>query len=214
VSADGAGGFSRSPVERYTDRMVAALQRLEASDDPNLTFSRLIDVMGRSSHRLLILLFTLLNMLPGPPGFGGTIAWTTLGIALAMIFGWPIRLPALIGDRKLPLSLLIKLSERVAVAARYAARFSRPRLKWLTGAAATIPFGIFVMAISVVMTIPIPFINAIPNVGLCIMSFSMLNRDGVGLLAGLVVCLLGLTVAAAALFGAFELASTAIESIR
>lgn len=199
-----------SPIERYMARMVAALQRLARSDDPNLTFSRLIDVMGRGSHRLLILVFTLLNMVPGPPGFGGTIAWTTLGIALAMIMRWPIRLPALIGDRGLPLNLLLKLSERVAVAARYAARFSRPRLRWLTGAAATIPYGVFVVVVSLVMTIPIPFINAIPNVGLCVLSFSMLNRDGLGAIVGVAISLLGLGIAAAAIFGAYELGMAAL----
>jgi len=199
-----------SPIERYMARMVAALQRLARSDDPNLTFSRLIDVMGRGSHRLLILVFTLLNMVPGPPGFGGTIAWTTLGIALAMIMRWPIRLPTLIGDRGLPLNLLLKLSERVAVAARYAARFSRPRLRWLTGAAATIPYGVFVVVVSLVMTIPIPFINAIPNVGLCVLSFSMLNRDGLGAIVGVAISLLGLGIAAAAIFGAYELGMAAL----
>lgn len=199
-----------SPIERYMARMVAALQRLARSDDPNLTFSRLIDVMGRGSHRLLILVFTLLNMVPGPPGFGGTIAWTTLGIALAMIMRWPIRLPTLIGDRGLPLNLLLKLSERVAVAARYAARFSRPRLRWLTGAAATIPYGVFVIVVSLVMTIPIPFINAIPNVGLCVLSFSMLNRDGLGAIVGVAISLLGLGIAAAAIFGAYELGMAAL----
>ncbi|MGB3026386.1 exopolysaccharide biosynthesis protein [Paradevosia shaoguanensis] len=199
-----------SPIERYMARMVAALQRLARSDDPNLTFSRLIDVMGRGSHRLLILVFTLLNMVPGPPGFGGTIAWTTLGIALAMIMRWPIRLPALIGDRGLPLNLLLKLSERVAVAARYAARFSRPRFRWLTGAAATIPYGVFVIVVSLVMTIPIPFINAIPNVGLCVLSFSMLNRDGLGAIVGVAISLLGLGIAAAAIFGAYELGMAAL----
>ncbi|KFL26020.1 hypothetical protein JP74_16340 [Devosia sp. 17-2-E-8] len=199
-----------SPIERYMARMVAALQRLARSDDPNLTFSRLIDVMGRGSHRLLILVFTLLNMVPGPPGFGGTIAWTTLGIALAMIMRWPIRLPALIGDRGLPLNLLLKLSERVAVAARYAARFSRPRLRWLTSAAATIPYGVFVIVVSLVMTIPIPFINAIPNVGLCVLSFSMLNRDGLGAIVGVAISLLGLGIAAAAIFGAYELGMAAL----
>jgi len=213
MSEGGEQATVPSPIALYANRMVSALQALAASDDPNLTFSRLIDSLGRNSHRLLILLFSLLNMLPGPPGFGGTIAWTTFAIALAMAMNWPIRLPGFIANRKLPLDLLLKLSERAAWAAGYAARISRPRLRWLTGAAATLPYGIFVMFISVVMTIPIPFINAIPNVGLCIMSFSMLNRDGLGMLAGLVVCLLGLAVAAAVLYGAFELGMAAFGGV-
>ena len=80
----------------------------------------------------------------------------------------------------------------------------------MTGAAATIPYGVFVIVVSLVMTIPIPFINAIPNVGLCVLSFSMLNRDGLGAIVGVAISLLGLGIAAAAIFGAYELGMAAL----
>ena len=201
------------PINRHTNRIVAGLRRVAESDAPRLSFDRLIDAMGRHSHRLVILVLTLLNMIPGPPGFGGTIAWTTFAVALFMVLGRPIRLPALIGDRKLPLGPLLKASEQVARVTAVIARFSRPRLRWLTGAAATLPYGIFTMILSVFMTLPIPLINAIPNIGLCVIAFSMLNRDGLGVVIGLVICTMGLLVAGALLTGVFHLGMAAMDAV-
>lgn len=201
------------PITRHINRIIAGLRRVRQSDTPKLTFERLIETMGPYSHRLLILVLTLLNTVPGPPGFGGALAWTTLAVALFMVLGKPIRLPGIIARRKLPLGALLKASEAVARVTTIIARLSKPRLRWLTGAAATIPYGIFTMVISVFMTLPIPFINAIPNVGLCVIAFSMLNRDGLGVIIGLVICFAGLVIAGALLTGAFHLGMAAVDAV-
>ncbi|KKB11991.1 hypothetical protein VE25_09375 [Devosia geojensis] len=203
-----------APVTRYTNRIVAVLRRVAADTDAShLTFDRLIEAMGQHAHRLLILMLTLLNMIPGPPGFGGTVAWTTFAVALAMVLNRPIRLPGIIGRRRLPLRPLLKASEQVARVTAIIARFSRPRMRWLTGAAATVPYGIFAMVISVGMTIPIPFVNAVPNVGLCVLAFSMLNRDGVGAVLGTIICLAGLVIEALLIFGVVNLGMAAVDAI-
>lgn len=201
------------PIVRYTNRIVAGLRTVAASGDDKLTFRRLIEAMGPGAHRLLILMLTLLNMIPGPPGFGGTIAWTTFAVALAMVMGRPIRLPAILGDRKLPVAPLLKASEQVVRVTGIIARFSRPRMRWLTGAAATVPYGIFTMVLAMAMTVPIPFINAVPNVGLCVLAFSMLNRDGVGAMLGAVICIVGLVIEIALIFGAINLGMQAVDAV-
>lgn len=201
------------PVVRYTNRIVAGLTSVAESGDDKLTFRRLIEAMGPGAHRLLILMLTLLNMIPGPPGFGGTIAWTTFAVALAMVLGRPIRLPNVIGDRKLPVAPLLKASEQVVRVTGIIARFSRPRIRWLTGAAATIPYGVFTMVLSVAMTVPIPLINAVPNVGLCVLAFSMLNRDGVGAVIGVAICVLGLAIEVGLIVGAVHLGMHAVDRV-
>ncbi|MBO9587838.1 exopolysaccharide biosynthesis protein [Devosia sp.] len=201
------------PIVRYTNRIVIGLRTVAASGDEKLTFQRLIEAMGQGSHRLLILMLTLLNMIPGPPGFGGVIAWTTFAVAVAMVLGKPVRLPRIIGERKLPVAPLLKGSEQVVKVTGIIARFSRPRMRWLTGAAATIPYGIFAMVISVAMTVPIPFSNAVPNVGLCVLAFSMLNRDGIGAVIGAAICVLGLGVEIALVFGAINLGMHAVNTV-
>jgi hypothetical protein len=201
------------PIVWYTNRIVAGLRGVAESGDAKLTFSGLIEAMGPGAHRLLILVLTLLNMIPGPPGFGGTIAWTTFAVALAMVLGKPIRLPGIIGDRRLPLAPLLKASEQVVKVTALIARFSKPRMRWMTGAAATVPYGIFTMVISVAMTVPIPLTNAVPNVGLCVLAFSMLNRDGIGALVGVVICLIGLGIEIALILGAINLGMQAVDAV-
>jgi hypothetical protein len=204
-----------APISRHVNRIITVLRRISSEGEAShLTFADLISAMGPQAHRLLILMLTLLNMIPGPPGFGGTIAWTTFAVALAMAMGRPIRLPGIIGRRRLPLKPLLLASEQVAKVTAIIARFSRPRLRFLTGAAVSVPYGIFTMVISVAMTIPIPFVNAVPNVGLCILAFSMLNRDGIGAILGVLVCLLGLAVEAGLIFGVVNLGMGAIEAMR
>lgn len=201
------------PIVRQTNRIVAGLKTVAAGGDKKLTFRRLIEVMGPGAHRLLILMLTLLNMIPGPPGFGGIIGWTMFAVALAMVLGRPVRLPGILGDRKLPVAPLLKASEQVVRVTGIIARYSRPRMKWLTGAAATVPYGIFAMVLAVAMTVPVPFINAVPNVGLCVLAFSMLNRDGAGAAIGVVICLLGLAIEVALIFGAINLGMHAVNTV-
>lgn len=201
------------PITRYTRRIASALRRAAASEQKHLTLSGLVELLGPTAHRLLLLVVSLFNMIPGPPGYGGTIAWTTCAIAIAMLAGRPIRLPRIIGERKLSLDLMIRASDRVTKVAGILTRFSRPRLRWLTGASANLPYAILVIAVSLVMALPIPFINAIPNVGLCIIAFSMLNRDGVGVIIGLVATLVGLAIAGAIFFGVFQLGMAAMGAV-
>lgn len=198
------------PILRYTRRISSSLKRAAEGEKSSLTLSRLVDMLGARAHRLLLLVVSLFNMIPGPPGYGGTIAWTTCAVAIAMLLSKPIRLPGLIGNRKLSLDLMVKASEQVVKVATLLARFSKPRLCWLTGKAADVPYAILVIGVSVVMALPVPFINAIPNVGLCIIAFSMLNRDGIGVIVGLVATVIGLLVAIAIVFGAFQLGMAAL----
>ena len=83
----------------------------------------------------------------------------------------------------------------------------------MTGAAATVPYGIFTMVVSVAMTIPIPFINAIPNVGLCVLAFSVLNRDGVGAIAGVLIACIGLVIEVLLILGAINLSFVAFDAL-
>lgn len=202
-----------TPITRYTRRIASSLRRAADGDETHLTLTGLVELLGPRAHRLLLLVVSLFNMIPGPPGYGGTIAWTTCAIAVAMLLGKPIRLPGIIGKRRLPLDLMIRASEQVVTVAGILARFSRPRLRWLTGAAANLPYAILVIGVSVVMALPVPFINAIPNVGLCIIAFSMLNRDGAGVIVGIGATAVGLGVAIAIVVGAFHLGMAAVGSM-
>jgi len=202
-----------SPVEIQAHALVDMLAEVAARPDPKLTLAGLIELLGVHSHLVVLLVFCVLNMVPGPPGYGGTIAIATFSFALAMVLDKPIRLPKFIGDRGLPLKLLTNMLGKLARASTWAGRLSRPRLQFLAGNHAKRPVGFFIMGVCVLMMLPIPFINAVPNVGLSIICFSMLNRDGAGVLLGGVVSIIGLLIGVLSIYVAVSLGIAATDAL-
>ncbi len=183
-----------SPVELQLDAMRQALHLSASGQAPELTFAGLIKVLGINSHTLVIFVFSLLNMIPGAPGYGGIVALAMFGFALAMLLGRPLRLPRFVGDRRVPVKLLLKLLARLLRYSQWLARISFPRLQSLTGPRTGRPFALIVMVLCLPMVVPIPFMNAIPNVGVALMCLSRLNRDGLGLIIGIVIGAIGFLV--------------------
>lgn len=205
---------AKTPVEVQISALLAALEASHAADDPRFTVADLIGTLGTSSHILVILVFSVLNMIPGPPGYGGTVAIAIIGFSLALIAGGPLRLHPWIGKRRLPLRALLRMAGLFARIARFVGRFSRPRLSWLSAPATRPLLGVFIILVSLPMMLPIPFINAVPNVGICVLCLGWLNRDGLAVIAGIVVALLGLAIAALAIWGAVHLVGAALEAAR
>jgi hypothetical protein len=185
---------ARSPAEIEIDDIRAAVRARVKDDGPPLTVAEIIVMLGGHSHTLIILVFCVLNMLPGPPGYGGTIAIVVFFIALAMVRGKQVRLPSIIGKRKVSSRLLLGMLKRLAWLASWLARFTAPRLTALTDERATMALGILIMILCVPMVVPIPLMNAIPNVGLTIICLARLNRDGFGMLLGIAVGIIGVLV--------------------
>lgn len=160
---------------------------------------------------MIILVFAVLNMIPGPPGYGGTIAAAIIFVATTMVLGRPLQIGGWLGARRLPPKLVARMLDRLRLVSRLTARFSRPRLLMLTGTRTRLATAVFIALVSLPMMLPIPFINAIPNVGIAIICLGRINRDGIAFLIGVTVALLGLGVAAAAIWGAISLAQIVLE---
>ncbi|HUH77829.1 MAG TPA: exopolysaccharide biosynthesis protein, partial [Devosia sp.] len=122
-------------------------------------------------------------------------------------------LPAFVGNRQVPLAPLLKMLERLLLVSRKLNRISQPRAEFLTGPTARRVIGGFIMVVCTVMVVPIPFINAVPNIGLTVVCFAMLNRDGLGVLLGIVIAVIGLTLAALLIYGAVLLGIAASGAI-
>jgi len=193
--------LSLSPVEAS----VAAIAGKVRSSD-NLTAGGLVALLGQASYPLVILVLAVLNMIPGPPGYGGTIAITIISVTVMTLLGRPLRLGGWVGRRALPEKLLNRMMKQMQWFAGLVARVSRPRLLSLTGPRTQLPTAIFILLVSLPMMLPIPFINAVPNTGIAIICVSRINHDGLGVLLGIVVALIGLAIAGGAIWGVAMLA--------
>jgi hypothetical protein len=190
-----------SPVEA---RVAAIAERIGRTDA--VTAAGLIDMLGRASYPMVILVLSVLNMIPGPPGYGGTIALAIISATVARLLGRPLRLGGWIGRRVLPEKLLARMIVQMQWLAQLIARVSRPRLRRLTGPRTERLTGAFILLVSLPMVLPIPFINAVPNTGIAVICVSRINRDGLGVLLGGAIALVGLAIAGFAIWGAVLLA--------
>lgn len=152
---------------------------------------------------MAILLLSVLNMVPGPPGLGGTVAISIIGATIAMLLG-----PASAPDWRLGGSLSFARQARWTIgwAVAVARLVDRPRLETAPG----IPDGAtngashqhlhpsgkpaYAASHSVY--------HAVPNTGIAIICASRINRDGLGVFIGGMVAALGLAIACAAIWAA------------
>ena len=195
-----------TPIEARVEAIATSVR--EAED--GLTAGKLIGLLGSTSHTMGILVLSVLNMIPGPPGYGGTVAIAMMGVTLAMLMDRPLRLDGWVGSRRLSQRLVVRVMDRLVLVARLVGRVSRPRLEWLAGERAGRLTSIFILLACLPMVVPIPLINAVPNVGIAVITVSRVNRDGLGVLIGAVIALIGLGIAVAAIWGVIHLARTVL----
>ncbi|WEK04085.1 MAG: exopolysaccharide biosynthesis protein [Candidatus Devosia phytovorans] len=195
--------MSLSPVEASIG---AIASKVRSSD--GLTAGGLVSLLGNASYPLVIMVLSMLNMIPGPPGYGGTIAITIISVTIATLLGNRLALGGWLGRRPLSQKLLERMMTQMQWFAGLVAKVSRPRLAQLTGPRTQLPTAIFILLVSLPMVLPIPFINAVPNTGIAIICVSRINHDGLGVLLGIVVALAGLAIAAGAVWGVVMLAGT------
>lgn len=194
------------PIIPIVDVIVAQLR--ERADQPGaaLTCADLLNMVGERSHVLAIMLFALLNLLPGPPGYNFLMAVAMFAVSISMLLGRPMSFGSLFGRMPLPLKVIKKLLETLAVIVRWAAKISAPRWRGLTGPGAMPFLAVIAIVLAVVNMAPVPFMNLIPSAGLAVICMGVLNQDGIAVLAGIAIGALGTVVALVAIWLIFVLA--------
>ncbi|MGV3651345.1 MAG: exopolysaccharide biosynthesis protein [Devosia sp.] len=195
----------RSPIEAQVAAIAARIAREAEAEGGRLALGSLVTLLGARAHMLVILVLSGLNMIPGPPGYGGTIGFAIIAVAIAMLIDRPLRVSGWIGRRRISSSFVARMFERLTFVARLIGRFSRPRIGLLAGEGARRFLALFIIAVSLPMVLPIPFINAVPNVGIAVICVSRINRDGLGVVIGMAIACLGLALAGGAIWGVLHL---------
>lgn len=181
----------QGPLESIVEGVLGRIRRI--ADDPTsrMTCNGLIEIVGADSHILAILVFSVLNLLPGPPGYSVVIGLAIMAFAVMMLIGKPLRLWRFVGERRVPLVILVKLLEFFASFARFISRFSSPRIPALSAPGLLPLISVLAFIFGAAMLVPIPFTNTLPSLGLAITCVGMLNRDGIAVLVGLTAALIG-----------------------
>lgn len=171
-------------------------------ETPTLTIAALSEALSGRAYGILLLVLALPNLIPIPaPGLSAIVGAPLILVTLQMMLGlkspW---FPGFIAKRTLKTAQLKNVCTRVVPVMEKLERITSPRLKFLARPPADRVIALICAVLSLMIMMPIPFGNALPAFAICLFAIGILQRDGVLVLAGLLVTLLG-TAAISAFIG-------------
>jgi hypothetical protein len=175
------------PQGARTSDVLAALAQGAAGE--HVTFGELFHALRSRAFALLIILFTLPNLIPMIPGVstitGLAIIMLAVQLALGLSEPW---LPRIVADKGFARADLQKLTDRAVPIIRRFEAFAAPRLALLSGVMGQRAIGLAIVLLGLVLILPIPIVGNIPPAwAIVILALGLIERDGVVIALGYAV---------------------------
>jgi hypothetical protein len=196
-------------------KSVSAVLRavIDGAAGENITIRAIIEAFGERAFGFVLILFSLPNCVPTPPGVAGIVGTPVLIFGLQMMLGhhrpW---LPDIILRRSVSVAKFRKLIDVAEPRLKRLESFCKPRQTWLFSALGDRFVGLFAFLAAVSVLIPFPGTNFPPSIALVIVSIAVMEEDGLLLILGYVIGLVGLAYTAAVTGTAFHLVQAAMTS--
>jgi len=155
----------------------------------------LISAMDGMGFGLAIMIFAFGITIPLPPPFPSIISVPLVIFSIQMMLGYsaPI-LPKKFANLSVKRSTLAMLVKKSSPYIRKVERILRPRLSFMTSPTAERIVGFFILAFSSFILLPMPLSNFIPGLGILIISFGLLGKDGLIILSGIIIGVAGIAI--------------------
>jgi len=204
-------GLARGPLDQPApldaDRRTASevlrdLATLPDTTVETVSVGEIVAAFGERGFGLVVLLFALIGIMPGPPGFSSLIGLPFLLVAVQMMIGYPTPwLPRAILRREYRRSDLMRLTERAQPVLRRLEKLCRPRMQGLFRLLPPALLGALMSLLALCVMIPLPLTNSVPSFAAVILAIAIIGADGLLLLVGI-----------AAGFGAIALTATIVAA--
>jgi hypothetical protein len=152
-----------------------------------ISVGTLFTELGDRTFGMALVFLGLLNAVPMPPGFSAITGSVIMLVALQLIIGrHRLWLPGFFTRRSMLRADFRTGVERLAPVMRRVETLFRPRFAFLTEGVAERLIGVFVFGLAFVIFLPIPVVGNIPPaIAIIILAHSLIERDGLAMLAGL-----------------------------
>ncbi len=169
--------------------MVSGLKRLaENAPENGLTLGELSTGLGERAFGMVLLVLALPVCLPFLYGVPQIVALPMLALSAQMAMGrsapW---LPAGLAARRLSRESLERTARGAERWFGWLEAFAAPRLAFLSGPLAERAAGVMFCLFCLSVLVPLPLTNTTPGIALVVASLGLINRDGLLVLAGLVL---------------------------
>lgn len=140
--------------------------------------------------------------LPYPPGFTTLVGIPLMILSIQLLIGSRVvRLPQRVNEYTIKNSTLNMISEKIVPILEFIEQYIKPRFGFARSVYSEQFVGLVSLIASIAVSIPLPFTNAIPALGITIMSLGQMNRDGLIIFCGVAISAFGVAVAMLAVVG-------------
>jgi hypothetical protein len=173
---------------------------VNSSSSDRIPVRDLVHAMDSVGFGLVMMIFSFGIIIPTPPPFPSIISIPLVVFALQMTIGHQApKLPKKFSQLTVKRSVLAMLVNKSSPYIRKVERILRPRLLFMTSPFADRIVGFFVLLFSSFVLLPIPLSNFIPGLGVLVISFGLLGKDGLVILLGIFIGISGIAISLAAL---------------
>ncbi len=187
-----------------TQGLGAALQAAVAGDPAaRITLGELVEALQARGYGLLLFLFAVPNLTPGPslPGFSTIFAVPLALVAIQMALGVAhARLPGFLAKLGTSRGRAQRVVGAAAPLLKRGEKLLRPRAASLTGPVARRWIGGAALLQAALLLIPLPLLPLIPSLALVVLALGLAAEDGLAVGIGLGACALAALLFGLALF--------------
>ncbi len=187
----------------------------EEERQEQITLSNILALAKERGFGFLFVILSLPSALPIPaPGYSTPFGILLFLLAIQLIFGldqpW---LPQKMLRGKISLNKAQSFVKAGIPWLRRIENLTKPRLTFICiSLPGRIMIGSAIALMSISMMIPIPLTNTLPAMGIFVTAFSLIEDDGIICIAGLFLCLCGLTLTSSILYVIFFLGQNADQA--
>jgi hypothetical protein len=176
---------------------------IDSQTAPHISLGELRDALGDRGFGILIFIFALPNLVPlNIPLLSAVLGVPLVLLAAQLSYGrhepW---LPNWLTARSFPRESFAAVVRRSLPYLERAERLLRPRLTGLLSWTGERFVGAALLVLAIVLTAPIPFGNWLPAFAITIIGLAMVEKDGLAVIVGLIVGVVGLGIAGAVILG-------------
>lgn len=158
------------------------------STSPGILINDLLRDLGEKSFGWAMLLFSLINLLPLPPGTTLLTALPLILIAGQMALGFEqLQLPKMIGRREVQRESLRRVVHKMRPISRRIERIIRPRMPWVFYPRNERLIGLWLLLVAFALFLPLPLSGWFPAISLLVSGFGLIERDGLVLVIGAIM---------------------------
>lgn len=165
----------------------------ELLNEEEITLKELVGEIGVKGYGLLFLILSIPSAMPVPaPGYSSFFSIIMLTLGFSMLFKKTPYVPKFLEEKRIKKKSLEKIAKFSDIYLKHLEKITKPRLQFLVNER---PIAALIIFLASFMIIPYPLTNTAPSIAIFLLSFSLINKDGLITILGILAGLVGATIA-------------------